>query len=468
MSNGKKYDIFLSYNRLDKEWVEKIASKIESEYYGNRKLRVYLDDWDMVPGINMIKSMEEGLQQSRYVAPIISKNSIDAEWPNMEWSIAISSDPSGRRGTVIPLWLGGCEIPPSLKIRLVLYCNSDLLFKKSYTRLISILTNQKISRGQETTAEHKDYSEQFPLHYEDDVQEQLASNLLPVVDLPKTIWSGPTNFSNREVFELLRKEMIGVLPTFIIKNRQIFSFWDLNDRQCPFRNVLSSTNGIKTESIYDWMKTKEQSRWLIELLNKGLRNYCQKLPLRFDLDHKRYYFVPYNGQDRIVRWDTGKRKPTRTVVKKYKRNSGTVFWSHQSLKAQFTIIDEDIFLRLIPGWYFTQDGIEPLPSDKIGPLSTKWTAKEHNVSVFYHIRFWSSYLSKESASIEIPLGGKPCKVDTTPAVTELNKGLEGDINDIEKVFEIANEEISATEILREALEESQLETTETKEEDADE
>ena len=469
VSSEKKYDVFLSYSHLDKEQVKELASKIESEYCGDRKLKVYLDEWEMVPGRNIIKSMEEGLQQSRYVVPIISKHSIHAEWPNMEWSIAILLDPSGKKGTVIPFWLGDCEIPPSLKIRSVLYCQDEVSFKKSCSHLISILTKQTPPRGSEGTTENTFHSEQFPLDYGDNVQEQLASNLFPVIDLPKIIWSGPTKFSRNDVFESLRKQRAGVLPTFIIKNGKIFSFWNLNDEQSPFKSLLSA-NVTTTESIYDWKKTDEQSRWLIELLNRGLTNYCHTLRLKFDSAHRRYYFVTDNEQDRTIQWNTGKRKATRTVVKKHTRGkSEKVFWSHQSLKAKFTIIDEDIFLQLIPGWYFTHDGKESLPSEQIGPLSTKWTTKEHNASVFYHIRFWSNYLSKKSSSIKIPLGDQICEIDTTPAVTELNKGLEGDIDNIEKVFEIANEEINVAEILRDMLvEESQLDMVEVLQENTDE
>ena len=470
MSEVKEYDVFLSYNHGDKEWVEKFASSIESEQFGNRHLKVFRDDWDIVPGHNMIKAMESGLEKSRYVCPILSKNSIDADWPNMEWSIAISSDPSGRKGRVIPIWLGGCEIPPSLKIRYVLYCNNNISFKKSYSKLIAVLKNEKLSRGTKHNNLVNDtfYSEQFPIQYEDDVDEQLASNLFPIINIPKVIWHGPTNYSNSEVYEFLEREVTGIFPTFIIKEKKIFCFWDLTDDECPFRNILSA-DVIDSDNVYAWLKDENKCRWLVELLNKGLKHYCQKLNLRFDSEHKRYYVVPENGQNREIKWHTGKRKATRTVVKKHTRGkSEQVFWSHQTLQAKFTIINEDMFLQLVPGWTFTTNGFESLPSKQIGPLSTKWTTKEHNPSVLYHIRFWSSYLSKESESIILPLGKSTCEIDTTPAVIELNKGLIDDLDPIDKVFEIAHDEIQSTDALREAILEKEEFEEDDSEEDGDE
>ena len=453
MPEEKEHDVFLSYNHGDEDWVEKLASSIESEQFGDRNLKVFRDDWDIIPGQNMIKSMETGLEKSRYICPIISKNSIDAEWPNMEWSIAISSDPSGRKGRVIPIWLGDCEIPPSLKTRHVLYCNNKISFKKSYSKLIAVLKNEKLSRGikQDNTVDNTFYSEQFPVQFEDDVDEQLASNLFPIIDIPKVVWHGPTNYSNKEVYEFLKNESTGTLPTFIIKEKKIFCFWDLTDKECPFRNILSA-DVIGSDNVYSWIKDEDKSRWLVELLNKGLKHYCQKLFLRFDSEHKRYFFVPEHGLNREVKWNTGKRKATRTVVKKNTRGkSDEVFWSHQTLQAKFTIINEDMFLQLVPGWTFTTNGFESLPSKQIGPLSTKWTTKEHNPSVLYHIRFWSSYLSQASESIILPLGKSTCKIDTTPAVIELNKGLADDLNPIDKVFEIAHNEIQSTDVLREVM-----------------
>ena len=472
MSNEEKSDIFLSYNHGDSEWVEKLASSIESEQYGDRNLKTFLDDWDITPGHNMIQAMERGLENSRFICPILSKNSINAEWPNMEWSIAISSDPSGRKGRIIPIWLGDCEIPPSLKIRSVLYCHNNISFKKSYSKLIAVLKNEKLSRGTKNNESHQDtfYSEQFPIQYEDDVDEQLASNLFPIIDIPKSIWNGPTNYSNSEVYEFLRTEITGVLPTFIIKEKRIFCFWDLTDKKCPFRNILSA-NVINSDSVYDWLKDENKGRWLIELLNKGLKHHCQKLNLRFDSEHRRYSFFPENNKNREVTWHTGKRRATRTVVKKHTRGkSEEIFWSHQTLQAKFTIINDDIFLQLVPGWTFTTNGFDPLPSKQIGPLSTKWTTKEHNPSVFYHIRFWSSYLSQQSESLILLLGGSACKIDTTPGLAELNIGLESDLDPIEKVFETADNEIQSADSLREVMleEEEELEEEDSEEEDSEE
>ena len=448
----KEHDIFLSYNHKDKEWVDKLASSIESEQFDDRYLKVFRDDWDIMPGSNVIQSIEQGLKKSRYVGIIISENSIDAEWPNMEWSIAISSDPSGRKGNIIPMWLGNCEIPPSLKIRNVLYCNTDAAYNKSYSKLMSVLKNKALPRESRTNAPQNTFSsEQFPIPYEDEQLEQLASNLFPMVHAPKVIWSGSTKCSNADVYNFLKRALVNVLPAFIVRERKIFCFWNLNDKECPFRNILSS-NAIESDSIYDWVKSEKKNRWLMELLNKGLRNYCAELSLRFDNKHRRFYFPPENNTNRKIQWDTGKKNSTRTVTAKHTRGqSAEIFWAHQALVAKFITISEDIFLQLVPGWIFTANGVDPLPSNQNGPLSTKWTTNERNPSIFYHIRFWLSYLSKQTKMLQIPLGNAICEIDTVPAVIELHKGLEEDYRPIEKVFDVAVDEIKAADVMRKSI-----------------
>ena len=212
---------------------------------------------------------------------------------------------------------------------------------------------------------------------------------------------------------------------------------------------MLSANVIEKDSVSDWIKDVSKNRWLMELLNKGIKHHCQKLQLWFDNTHKRYLFLPVYGNDRQISWHTGKRISTRSVVKKYTRGIGKgVFWAHQALEAQFIALGEDIFLQLNPGWTFTMDGKTPLPKEQIGPLSAKWTTKEHNSSMFYHIRFWSSYLSQSSESMVLSLGGSTCRIDTTPGIGNLGKGIESDTLPIDKVFEIGDEEIMMTEELR--------------------
>lgn len=440
MTEEKKYDLFLCHNSLDKQWVQKLAESIENEVYDNRNLTVFFDDWDVIPGENLVLKLEHAMQQSRFVGVVLSANSIDAEWPTMEWTMAVYNDPSGRKGFVIPIWLGNCEIPISLKIRNVLYCRTDIEFKKSYNKLLALLKNERLPRGQRKPSSLNTIPTDilFPIEYADEIDEQLASNILPVLKIPKYIWSAPSISTYKEVFELLNKKVSGTHPTFMMKDDRLFSFWDLNEKSCPFRELLVGDVIEKIETT-TWLNNLDTKNNLIEMLNRAIRNHCHNLDMRYDGRHERFYFRPFGGGNRVVTWNTGVRKSTRTIVKQYRKGKeGKIFWAHQSIQAKFLQINNEIFLHLVPGWTYTFDGENLLPRKELGSLSTKWTHNEYNSSVFYHIRFWCFILSGGNEKISIKLADSiQLEIDIIPAVSEIQVGIDGDQLSIEKVFEVA-------------------------------
>lgn len=166
-----EHDLFLCHNGADKDWVRQLGEKIESEEHEGKHLKVFFDEWNIEPGKNVVNELEKGLSESRFVGVVLSKKMLEAEWPTMEWTIAVYSDPSGRKGKIIPIWLGDCEIPDSLKIRNVLYFRNEIEFKKSYPKLISILTNQPLPRGENRSlsTQREIIKSNFPIEYQDDV-----------------------------------------------------------------------------------------------------------------------------------------------------------------------------------------------------------------------------------------------------------------------------------------------------------
>lgn len=446
-----EHDLFLCHNSANKDWVRKLATSIENETVDDRQLKVFFDEWDIKPGDNIVLELDKALAKSRFVGVVLSPEMLKADWPTMEWTIAVSTDPSGRQGKIIPIWLGNCDIPGPLHIHNVLYFRNELEYQKSYPKLISLLKNEPLSRGKSFNTKNPENQNRinFPLQYHDELNEQLASNLFPVTHIPNYIWNGPVgSLTHRDVFEYLRKTVKGIHPTFLIREKRIYTFWDLNHYNCPFKDLLSASN-IQQETTKSWISDPIKKNWLIELFNRALKGFCWDLNLRYDKDHGRFFFPPLGGSDRIETWNTGKRKSTRSITTKHtKGKTEQIFWSHQSLRAKLMYIGNEIFLQLEPGWAFTFDGEHPLTGRDVGIFSTKWTTKERNPSVFYHVRFWSNLLSRSTDLISIRLGNETLTVDVTPAVIELHVGIDGDFNPIDKVFENADQEIESTEIQR--------------------
>jgi len=75
-SSELKPDIFISYNRADAPWVRTLAARIESETVdgspNGRHLRVFFAEWDIAAGQNIVNRINEGLEQARFVALVMS------------------------------------------------------------------------------------------------------------------------------------------------------------------------------------------------------------------------------------------------------------------------------------------------------------------------------------------------------------------------------------------------------------
>lgn len=110
-------DIFLCHTGADKPWVERLAERIEAEPYQNRLLGVVFDKWDFEKGGNIVADIENEIDACRFVGVVVSRPMLGAEWPTMERSIAVWSDPSGARARVIPILRGNVTLPASLRIR---------------------------------------------------------------------------------------------------------------------------------------------------------------------------------------------------------------------------------------------------------------------------------------------------------------------------------------------------------------
>ena len=448
-----EHDIFLCHTGINKDWVRDLATSIENENYEDRKLKVFFDEWDIKPGDNIVLELDKALAKSRFVGVVLSPQMVKADWPTMEWTIAVYSDPSGRKGKVIPIWLGDCEIPAPLKIRNVLYFRDEIEYKKSYPKLISILKNKPLPRGKNRHSNNKDIVQaSFPIEYQDDINEQLASNLFPVTYFPEYIWNGPIgSLTHKDIFDHLKKNVKGIHPTFLVREKRIYSFWDLNHYNCPFKELLTASN-IEKESTKSWISDPVKNNWLIELFNRALGGHCWNLNLIYDREHHRFFFPPLGGVNRTYTWNTGKRKSTRSITTRHtKGKSEQVFWSHQSIRVKFMNIDDEIYLQLVPGWTFTVDGENSMSGKDVGIFSTKWTTNEYNPSVFYNVRFWTNLLSNSTDKISIRLGNEKLEVDTIPSVIEIPVGIDGDFHPIDKVFETADQEIETTQVLRDDL-----------------
>src|ERR1700754_2848302 len=57
---GADWDIFVSYNKADRDWAEWIAWQLKAGGW-----RVLIQAWDFVPGSNWVNAMQEGVRRAK-------------------------------------------------------------------------------------------------------------------------------------------------------------------------------------------------------------------------------------------------------------------------------------------------------------------------------------------------------------------------------------------------------------------
>ncbi len=105
-----QFDVFLSHNKADKPRVRKLAERLKAA-----GVRVWLDDWVIKPGDIIALKVDEGLEQSRLLLLCISPAALASGWVALERSTAVHRDPSNAGRRFIPLLLGNCKLPDTLR-----------------------------------------------------------------------------------------------------------------------------------------------------------------------------------------------------------------------------------------------------------------------------------------------------------------------------------------------------------------
>ncbi len=90
-------DFFVSYTGADRQWAEWIAWQIEAAGYST-----ILQAWDFRPGSNFVLDMRRGSESERTIA-VLSPAYQQAPYAQLELSVAIAKDPTGKHGALLPV-----------------------------------------------------------------------------------------------------------------------------------------------------------------------------------------------------------------------------------------------------------------------------------------------------------------------------------------------------------------------------
>lgn len=452
----QNYDIFISYNKADIEFSQKLVEGIESEIHQEKPLRCFYASWDIEPGENILLKIEKALQNSRYFGLIISPEWLKSDWTTLERVIPVYDDPSGLKGKIIPILRRNCEIPPSIRILKWLDFRTDSNFKREFRKLINKI---KGISPRTTVIRKGDFHDNKPVDIIDVTRqsEVIVSNLFQIVELPKYVNRAKSVVKKRsDVWSMLGEGV--TLPVFTIRSevQSIYCFSPLSDPQQKITQLLQDqqTELVDTKELLN----SNLYPVLIDLLNRSMTAHMQNLGMVYDWRNKKTFFPLEKENDEIRNgsWKIGGREYSRFLVKKHETGE---YYIHRSCKATFTRINGYLFLKILPGWHFTLDGIRiPISRGKMGSLSARWMNIQRNHSVLDDVRFWINKLSNGNEYLELDVASTfLVKIATVPLSSEVEVGIEGDYRERTWLEEPSEDETEFISIEDEQIDEEEEE-----------
>jgi hypothetical protein len=437
---------------------------------------VWLDEAEIRPGQSIPGAVNAGLEASRFFALFMSPAYFASRsgWTDAEWHAALHSDPDNRRGRILPILIADCpKIPPLLR-HLRIIDMREAHYEDGLRELLSILRDEPqpsatIYKGQlilagGQIAREAIVAERVVVDAEPAAAtEFLSCNLLPVERPPISVYTAPITKRLRTprldgsyalppktlVKQVIREaqQMAGqrpFTPAFRIVGEEIVTFHDLEAEDGVFGPVIERDKAGR-DPTEEWLADPDDRKVITSLLNMAVSRHVYRHGLKEDNERRhRFFFPPREGKPWSITWKPFRKTVAREVAG---RRSGPMgeFWRHAAAYLTMTFLGNRFYLKIDPTWVFTTDGDQIMRGPEVGRLAIQWSGAERNLSLLYHIRFWSHVLRDKPGPIPIRAGDQWIELSAKPAFVRMAFGIPGDLKDLDHVPDTWAEEIESME-----------------------
>src|SRR6266550_2831292 len=255
----------------------------------------------------------------------------------------------------------------------------------------------------------------------------IHSTLLQVERVPERLYLAPCSMTYDQVKEAIRYPTDSSLAfPFDVRSNSLIAFTSLSD-DTPFSPFIDATKATFVDAAL-WWDDPDKSRWYMTLMNRAMHKLTGRRGLRFDFDHKRYYFEPDRNEQgfamerELTHQPLNQSVSTRFVVYQPKRhkkdeNGQTVYekrnyWVHLAAHLRMMRVGAKQWaLAIRPEHRFTKDGFELLPSMSVGPRATRLKSHLYNYQLLAELHFWKEYLSNSQPRIILDFSGQALVID---------------------------------------------------------
>lgn len=250
-------------------------------------------------------------------------------------------------------------------------------------------------------------------------KEKLYSNLLEIRKMPPLVWSAPCNdYQHEDILNNIE----GYIPPFKVYNKRLHTLADLSNPECVLREYCDLSD-ILREPANEFWSEEDNRRVYIYLVNQLLNKQLMRQGLKYNHEYNRSYFPREKESSTEFKKEwfnirTGKTSNKLRTVAKYYEYGTDKFWRHMAARINIIMIGNKWFLRIIPMYFFTEDGNIPWDSEKVGSYTTRIKSRQTNQHVLNQLLFWSNAiagLNSHGSMINIWLDKKPImKIDKMP------------------------------------------------------
>jgi hypothetical protein len=428
--------MFLLHNGADASWAAKLMEAFAKARLGNRSLRLALTDWKSTTEAKLLAKENSHC----CLGIMVSRAMLREDWPATRKAMEFFQGHVPTESRVVAILIENVTLPPLLRLCEWFDFRDTSHFEENLSGLIHFLQKDfatskhalipKSGSQQGPATGLSSFGETNSLGVRS-AKEQIVSNLLPVVEVPKVVSSVETQIQSES--ELARIcDAAGPLA-FLLKGTRLYTIEPLS-HDSVFAPAVTNWDTREQEDFAPWFFRSDRAAWAIELMNNLFRQHAWKRGLRWDESTDQFYFP--RTKPKSIWWEMNGRTISREVTAPHMgwielenqvRAEIQYGWKHESIRADFVHLGGNLFLRLEPSWLLTGlDGKTPATSQPVGPVFSGSEYRERNGQILRSIRFWSAVLAKGHHEIRVNTGQTPVRVKLTPLSGFTQFGIPGD------------------------------------------
>ncbi|MBD9667078.1 SMEK domain-containing protein [Variovorax sp. VRV01] len=200
----------------------------------------------------------------------------------------------------------------------------------------------------------------------------------------------------RETIREFNQENDSAVPSaYVIHSGNLVSFFDLTDRDNPYKHLIESgTTEAHRPGDY-WTIDEDHERVFKSLLRFSLQQRLFKERVRWENDGGEFVFLPLEDglNQREETWQ-GEKKAKRTVFARRfnkKDRSKVYLQKHLSFAVEFLLFGDLWFMAITPSWFFSYGAA--FKESGFSQDNLSWIKRqENNQQVMNHFRFLSAWL----------------------------------------------------------------------------